>query len=37
MENKMGKLDVNIRRIRAKLGNLPDHIRTKAGYGYYYE
>ncbi|MBQ9185245.1 MAG: Na/Pi symporter [Bacteroidales bacterium] len=30
-------VDVNIRRIRAKLGDLSDHIRTKAGYGYYYE
>ena len=30
-------VDVNIRRIRAKLGNLSDHIRTKVGYGYYYE
>ena len=30
-------VDVNIRRIRAKLGSLSDRIRTKAGYGYYYE
>lgn len=30
-------VDVNIRRIRAKLGDFADHIRTKPGYGYYYE
>ena len=30
-------VDVNIRRIRAKLGREANHIRTRAGYGYYYE
>lgn len=30
-------VDVNIRRIRAKLGQLSENVRTKAGYGYYYE
>ena len=30
-------VDVNIRRIRAKLGDLSSHIQTKAGYGYYFE
>ena len=30
-------VDVNIRRIRAKLGDEASHIRTKPGYGYYYE
>ena len=30
-------VDVNIRHIRSKLGSLAEHIRTKAGYGYYYE
>jgi len=30
-------VDDHIRSIRAKLGTLSDHIRTKAGYGYYYE
>lgn len=30
-------VDVNIRRIRAKLGDLSERICTKSGYGYYYE
>ena len=30
-------VDVNIRRIRQKLGDLADHISTRAGYGYFYE
>ena len=30
-------VDVNIRRIRAKLGTESGHIQTRAGYGYYFE
>ena len=30
-------VDVNIRRIRDKLGAQSEHIHTKSGYGYYYE
>ena len=30
-------VDVNIRRIRAKLGTESCHIQTRAGYGYYFE
>ena len=30
-------VDVNIRRIRDKLGVQSEHIHTKSGYGYYYE
>ena len=30
-------VDVNIRRIRAKLGPLAERLHTKAGYGYYFE
>ncbi|MBP5373293.1 MAG: Na/Pi symporter [Bacteroidales bacterium] len=30
-------VDVSIRHIRSKLGPRADHIRTKAGYGYYFE
>ena len=30
-------VDVDIRHIKEKIGVLSDHIRTKAGYGYYYE
>lgn len=31
------EVDTDIRHIRTKLGNLAEHICTKAGYGYYYE